>query len=136
MMTSGRGAQQYLQTQVRSRTPLELVVMLYDGALRAVASAAEAQARGDIRTRRDNVSKALGILAELQASLDRDKGGAIAEQLDDLYRWMTARLIDATVKQDVRPLKEVKNILGVLRDGWQQIADAPQPQMPTAVNAR
>ena len=90
MSTYGRGAQQYLQTQVRSRTPLELVVMLYDGALRAVTAAAEAQARRDIRTRRDNVSKALGILAELQSSLDREKGGKVAEQLDELYAWMTS----------------------------------------------
>jgi flagellar protein FliS len=130
-MTSGRGAQHYLQTQVRSRTPLELVVMLYDGALRAVTTAAEAAAKRDIRTRRDNVSKALGILAELQGSLDREKGGKIAEDLDDLYAWMTSRLVDATVKQDVKPLNEVKKVLEVLRDGWQQIAAAPVPTAAT-----
>lgn len=127
MTTYGRGAQQYLQTQVRSRTPLELVVMLYDGALRAVATAAEAQAKRDIRTRRDNVSKALGILAELQSSLDRDKGGTVAAELDELYAWMTSRLVDATVKQDVKPLNEVKKILQILRDAWQQVATNPAP---------
>ena len=127
MMTSGRGAQQYLQTEVRSRTPLELVVMLYDGALRAVAAAADAAARRDIRTRRDNVSKALGILAELQSSLDREKGGKVAEELDDLYGWMTSRLVDATVKQEVKPLNEVMRVLQILRDGWQQVAGAPAP---------
>jgi flagellar protein FliS len=127
MMTTGRGAEQYLQTQVRSRTPLELVVMLYDGALRAVTTAAEAAARRDIRTRRDNVSKALGILAELQASLDREKGGKIAEELDELYRWMTARLVDATIKQEVKPLNEVKKVLQILHDSWQQIAATPAP---------
>jgi flagellar protein FliS len=127
MTTSGRGAQQYLQTQVRSRTPLELVVMLYDGALRAVATAAEAQAKRDIRTRRDNVSKALGILAELQSSLDREQGGKIAEELDELYAWMTSRLVDATVKQDVKPLNEVKRVLQILLDAWQQVAANPVP---------
>ena len=127
MSTYGRGAQQYLQTQVRSRTPLELVVMLYDGALRAVTAAAEAQANRDIRTRRDNVSKALGILAELQSSLDREKGGKVAEELDDLYAWMTSRLVDATIKQEVKPLNEVKKVLQILRDGWQQVAANPAP---------
>ena len=127
MMPTGRGAQQYLQTQVRSRTPLELVVMLYEGALRAVTTAAEAAARRDIRTRRDNVSKALGILAELQASLDREKGGKIAEELDDLYGWMTSRLVDATVKQEVKPLNEVKKVLQILHDSWLQVAANPAP---------
>jgi flagellar protein FliS len=130
MSMYGRGAQQYLQTQVRSRTPLELVVMLYDGALRAVTIAADAQAKRDIRTRRDNVSKALGILAELQSTLDREKGGTIAEELDDLYAWMTARLVDATVKQDVKPLNEVKKVLQILLDGWQQAAAAPATPVP------
>jgi flagellar protein FliS len=130
MTTYGRGAQQYLQTQVRSRTPLELVVMLYDGALRAVTIAAEAQATRDIRTRRDNVSKALGILAELQSTLDRERGGNIAEELDELYRWMTARLVDATVKQDVKPLNEVKKVLQILLDGWQQAAAASATPVP------
>jgi len=125
MMTTGRGAQQYLQTQVRSRTPLELIVMLYEGALRAVTTAAEAAARRDIRTRRDNVSKALGILAELQSSLDREKGGKIAEELDELYGWMTSRLVDATVKQEVKPLNEVKKVLQILHDSWQQVAAKP-----------
>ena len=127
MSTYGRGAQQYLQTQVRSRTPLELVVMLYDGALRAVTTAAEAQAKRDIRTRGDNVSKALGIVAELQSSLDREKGGKVAEELDELYAWMTSRLVDATIKQDVKPLNEVKRVLQILRDAWQQVAVDPAP---------
>ena len=131
MMTTGRGAAQYLQTQVRSRTPIELVVMLYEGALRAVSAAAEAAARRDIRTRGDNVSKALGILAELQSSLDREKGGKIAEELDDLYGWMTSRLVDATVKQDVKPLNEVKKVLQILHDSWQQVAAKP-PQAGSA----
>lgn len=127
MTTYGRGAQQYLRTQVGSRTPVELVVMLYDGALRAVTIAAEAQAKRDIRTRRDHVSKALGILAELQSSLDREKGGKVAEELDELYGWMTSRLVDATVKQEVRPLNDVKRVLQILLDAWQQVADNPAP---------
>jgi flagellar protein FliS len=71
------------------------------------------------------VSRALGILAELQSSLDREKGGKIAEELDELYAWMTSRLVDATVKQDVRPLNDVKRVLQILLDGWQQVAANP-----------
>jgi flagellin-specific chaperone FliS len=40
---------------------------------------------------------------------------------------MTSRLVDATIKQDVKPLNEVKRVLETLRDGWQQIAVNPAP---------
>jgi flagellar protein FliS len=122
MVSTGRAAQQYLQTQVRSRTPLELVVMLYDGALRATAAACDAMSRRDIPARRTALSQAMAILSELQSTLDMERGGDIAEQLDRLYTWMTSQLIEATVKQDPAPIHGVRRTLEVLRDGWQQIA--------------
>ena len=124
MVHAGRAAQHYLQTQVRSASPLELVVMLYDGALRNTAAAIDAMGRGDIRARRDAVTRSLAIISELQSTLSLDKGGAIAEELDRLYSWMTDSLVQATVKQDAKPIHEVRKILGVLRDGWQQAAVA------------
>jgi flagellar protein FliS len=129
MSSYGRAAQQYLQTQVRSSTPLELVVMLYDGAMRASATAAEAMARRDIPTRRTAVSRAMAIIGELQSTLDMDKGGAIAAELDRLYVWMMAQLADATVRQDAKPIQDVHKTLAILRDGWQHIAAArPAPE--------
>jgi flagellar protein FliS len=122
MLSTGRAAQQYLQTQVRSRTPLELVVLLYDGAIQSVMAAAEAAIRRDIRARQDAVSRALAIVSELQSCLDMDGGGAIAVELDRLYTWMTSRLADATVRQEVEPIQEVRRVLEILRDSWQQVA--------------
>ena len=122
MIQPGRGAQHYLQTQIRSSSPLELVVLLYDGALRASAAACDAMERKDIPTRRVAVSKTLAIIGELQNTLDMKNGGALAEQLDQLYTWMTAELVQATVHQDVRPIQGVRRVLETLRDGWQQIA--------------
>jgi flagellar protein FliS len=129
MVHAGRAAQQYLQTQVRSSSPLELVVMLYDGALRATAMAVDAMERGDIRTRRDAISRALAILGELQSALNMDQGGDIAVQLDRLYTWMRDALVQATVQRDVMPIHQVRRTLETLRDGWQQIATAkPAPE--------
>lgn len=125
MLSTGAAAKQYLQTHVRSRTPLELVVMLYDGAIRSAQTAAEAAERRDIRTRRDEVSRAMAIVNELHGSLDMERGGEIAVELDRVYTWITSRLVDATVKQDARPLREVHRVLEILRDGWQQIAAPP-----------
>jgi flagellar protein FliS len=129
MSSYGRAAQQYLQTQVRSSTPLELVVMLYDGALRASAIAADAMLRRDIPTRRTALSRTMAIIGELQSTLDMDKGGAIAAELDRLYSWMMSQLADATVRQDAKPIQDVHKTLAILRDGWHQVATArPAPE--------
>jgi flagellar protein FliS len=114
-----------MQTQVRSRTPLELVVMLYDGALRSTATAIEAMARRDIPARRDAVSRALAIVSELQSTLNMEQGGQIAVELDRLYTWMTDSLVRATVKQDPAPIHDVRRVLESLRDSWHQVATAP-----------
>lgn len=123
MIKPSRVANQYAQTQVRSSTPLELVVLLYDGALRSAAAAREAMARRDVPARRAALSRMLAIIAELQNTLDIERGGKIAADLDGLYDWVTSRLLDATVKQSVGPIDEAVRVLVPLRDAWRAIAD-------------
>jgi flagellar protein FliS len=118
-------ADQYLRTQVRSSAPLELVVLLYDAALRATATARDAMVKQDIRTRKTALSKAMAIINELQSVLDLDRGGTIAEDLDRLYTWINSRLLDAVVKQDAAPIDEVRRVLETLRSAWHTIATAP-----------
>ena len=81
-----RGVNSYRQTEIQSRSPLELVVMLYDGALRFTADARDAMVRRDIRARQQHLSRALAIVSELQSTLDMDTGGDVAEHLDKLCR--------------------------------------------------
>jgi flagellar protein FliS len=125
MMHPASVADQYLRTQVRSSAPLELVVLLYDAALRATATARDAMVRQDIRTRKAALSKAMAIINELQSVLDLDRGGSIAEDLDRLYTWINSRLLDAVVKQDAEPIDEVRRVLETLRSAWHTIATAP-----------
>jgi flagellar secretion chaperone FliS len=123
-----RGAQHYLQTQVRSSSPLELVVMLYDGALASCTAATEALARRDIPARRAALSKAMAIVGQLQGTLDMTGGGVGATELDELYTWITGRFVEAAVRQDPAPLQEARRVLEILRDGWHQIAKQPVPE--------
>lgn len=112
----------YRQTEVQSRTPLELVVMMYDGALRFIAQARDAIERKDIRARQKAVSRTLTIISELQSTLDMEKGGAISEKLDSLYVYINGRLIEASSKQDAGPIDEAARLLTTLRDSWAEIA--------------
>lgn len=122
MYAAARGADAYRQTQVQSRTPLELVVMLYDGALQFMATAQGAIHRGDIPTRKTALSKTMAIVSELQSTLNMDQGGDIARSLDDLYRWANLRLLDAAVHNDPVPIDEVANVFRTLREGWNDLA--------------
>jgi flagellar protein FliS len=113
-----RGLATYRQTEVQSRTPLELVTMLYDGALRFLAIARDAIERRDIPARRDALNRTLAIVSELQSTLNMELGGDIAVELDRLYEYSNLRLLDAAIKNDVAPIDEVRRIFEVLRDGW------------------
>ncbi len=122
MITHARGAEAYLRTETLSRSPLELVVMLYDGALRFVGEAREAMVRGDIRLRAHAIDRAMSIVAELQNTLNMDTGGDLAVELDRLYRFTSEKLLEATATRRVAALDEAQRVLVTLRDGWARIA--------------
>jgi flagellar protein FliS len=125
--TMARGAEAYRQTHVQSRSPLELIVMLYDGALRFTRETVEAMERGDLVAKRDALSKSLAILAELQGTLNLEQGGETAASLDSLYTYMINRLTEANVQRTAAPVHEVIRLLNGLRDAWAQAAQTPPP---------
>lgn len=127
---AARGIETYRRTEIQSRTPLELIVMLYDGLLRYMSEARDATARRDIPARRRAVSRALAIVSELQSTLDMEAGGAIAESLDALYAFVTSRLTDASFKHDPRPVDEAIGIVTKLREGWVGICSQSPPAAP------
>jgi flagellar protein FliS len=119
---AARGAQAYIQTQVNSRSPLELVVMLYEGLGRFTGEARSAIERGDLTGKRAAVSRALAILSELQSTLNMAEGGELAASLDGLYTYMNGRLLDGSMKNDVTAFDETVKLVGTLRDAWAEIA--------------
>jgi flagellar protein FliS len=118
-----RGANPYLQTQVQSRTPLELVVMLYDGAIRFLGEAGDGARQNDVRKRANGISRALAIVDELQNTLDMKAGGDIARSLDQLYTYVRSRLLQATIqKGNVAAIDEALRVMTTLREGWIEIS--------------
>ena len=133
MIAASRAAQTYRRIESESRSPLELVVMLYDGALRFLDAARAAHARRDLRARSTAISKTLAIISELQNTLDMEQGGAVAEELDRLYTYINSRLIDVTLKQDIAACDEVHKLLSTVRDAWSQ-ASSQQPAADLALS--
>jgi flagellar protein FliS len=135
VIAASRAAQAYRRVESESRSPVELVVMLYDGVLRFAAEAREAHQRRDLRQRGIAVSRALAIVSHLQNTLDLEQGGAVADEMDKLYTYVTSRLMDVTLKQDVGACDEVVRLLSPIRDAWSQAATQP-PAAAAAVAAR
>ncbi|MGZ9059563.1 MAG: flagellar export chaperone FliS [Burkholderiaceae bacterium] len=133
-----------LETGVGAASPHKLIVMLYDGALVAVLSAHTEMKAGNIGAKGAAVSKAINIIDNgLRAALDKKSGGQIAEGLDALYEYMSARLLQANLHNNPEILDEVHALLTDLRQAWNAIgadtiAPAPaagRPQTPTLVSA-
>ena len=114
----------YKETQIKTANQIRLIVMLYDGAIRHVNLALDALQEGHRRydVINNHLISAQDILSELMASLDFEKGGAIAKNLFSLYSFMNRRLLDGNLRKDPAPLAEVKKMLGDLREAWEELS--------------
>jgi flagellar secretion chaperone FliS len=121
LITANRGADAYRRIQVESRSPMELVVMLYDGALRFTGEARDAIARKDVRARTEATRRIVDIVMELQNTLNVAEGGAIAAELDRLYSYVLSKLLEVT-RGDAAAADEVYKLLTTLREGFSQAA--------------
>jgi flagellar protein FliS len=111
-------------TSVGVDDPRRLVVMLYDGALDRIQQARGCAEHGMAGEKSVAIGRAIAILDELRGSLDFEKGGPLAANLEDLYSYASRRLLAASATGDVRILDEVAALLRELREAWAAIAAA------------
>lgn len=117
-----------LQTGVTAADAHGLVLLMYDGALEALARGKRHMESGEIAAKCNALAMATNIIAEgLKTSLDVKAGGEIAQNLSDLYDYMTNRLLLANRNNRPEILVEVTELLRQLSDAWRQIGK-PQPQ--------
>ncbi|HEX2541124.1 MAG TPA: flagellar export chaperone FliS [Caldimonas sp.] len=113
-----------VETGVAGATPHQLVTMLFDGFNDAVAQARSALARGDIVAKCKAVTRAARIVDEgLKAPLDA-AGGVLTENLRALYAYVTMRLTQANLNNDVEALDECVRLLEPVRSAWVAIGPA------------
>lgn len=118
-----------LETAVATANPHQLVIMLYDGAIQALANARHHMGQGDIAGKAKNIGKAVDIVNKgLNASLDPVMGGELAADLKALYDYMCRRLVMANLQNDIAAVEEVRGLLIQLRGAWAAIADSPAAQ--------
>lgn len=121
-----------VETGVVDATPHRLVSMLFDGLVEALVVAASALQRQDIAEKGAAIGRAVRIIDEgLKPGLNLREGGALAQDLRDLYAYMTLRLTQANLRNDAAALAECQHLVNTLRDAWAQIAPS-QAQNPNA----
>lgn len=123
-MASGRFAHEYRKNAVNGASPLQLVVMLYDGALRFMEAGKHAMAHRDIPKQNESLQHAQKILLELMACLDMESGGEIARNLMSLYTYVVNELIEANVADKPEGIDRSIRVMSDLRESWVQISEA------------
>jgi flagellar secretion chaperone FliS len=118
---------------VSGADPHRLIVMLMQGVIEKVAAAKGYLQQGNRAEKAQQISWAISILDGLRMSLDKEKGGEIAENLDDLYGFMEEQLLKANVNDDAKLLEEVSSLMKTILSGWMEIAPtkpAPDAERP------
>jgi flagellar protein FliS len=129
-------ARTYRANAVLTASPGQLVLMLYDGTLKALALAQQAFSESASEPRRiENINrhllKAQAIINELQSGLNLEVGGEFARTMNRLYDYHNRRLFEANLKKDVGPVIEVERLLRELRDAWAEMLS--QQAAPEAI---
>ncbi len=114
----------YKETKIRTASQGQLIVMLYDEAIKQIDLAIAAMEAGTrkLDTVHNSIVKAQDVLTELAASLDFERGGQIAKSLFSLYMFFREQLLEANVKKKSDSLKAVRSMLAELREAWVQIS--------------
>lgn len=115
-------AKEYLERQIMNASPVERIVLCYDGAIKFLLAAKRAIEENNIQERYNNNKKAGDVIAYLMDTLNMEKGGEVAERLRQLYSYMLRRLMDVDLKNDAAAIEDVVGKLRELRGAWEKLA--------------
>ena len=130
--------QAYRRTQIETATKEQLLIMLYDGAIRFLNQAVAAVQTKDMRTKATTVDKALAIVQHLSLTLDTTQGKKVADELDRLYDYVTEKIVEGSGKLQTKEFQEAIKVLTILRSGWAELAEreAVQTTVPPELLAQ
>ena len=115
------GLSAYQQAAVGTQSRGRLIVMLYDGAIKFLKLAVRELEAQNYEAKGQYINRAQDIINELNAVLDTEAGGEIAENLRKLYVFMGRRLSQANAKRDPQMIQEVIGLLNELNQSWKTV---------------
>lgn len=120
-MNKGNYVDEYKKNAVNSASPLRLVIMLYDGAIKFINLGRTALVNKDLYNQNLYLQKAQRIITELTSSLDMERGGEVSTNLFALYTYTYNQLVTGNLQDDTVSLDAAEAVLRDLRDGWIQM---------------
>jgi len=123
MVNTAYALNSYTRARVVGGSPVELIIMLYDGAIEFLHKASTAVNMQNLQTKLKYIDKTLAIIQELDKSLNFKAGGAIADNLHNLYFYMMTELVIANINNDVDKMMHIIALLKNLRDGWVEVGN-------------
>ncbi len=120
------GYQNYKEVEIETASGLKLVVMLYQGAIKFLNIAKEANSSKRYDIVNTNIIKAQDIVSELISSLNFE-AGEIAQNLYSLYLYINRRLLEANIQKNMHIIDEILSLLTTLREAWEVILGNQKP---------
>ena len=115
--------QQYKQVQIKTANRGKLLILLNQGCIKFLRLAKKGVQDNNIEMANNNIIKSQNIIMELMSTLDRDKGGEIADNLYSLYDYMNRQLVEANINKNIGPIEIVEELMLELLDSWQQLVN-------------
>ena len=118
-MAMPKAYEQYNNNKVMTASPAELTLMLYEGAIKFCNLAEMGIENDDIQKAHTNIVKAQRIIDYLRQTLDMKY--AVAQDFENIYSYLSTRLVEANLKKDIEIVKEVNEHLHSVRDTWKEV---------------
>ena len=128
-------ARKYQEINITTASPMELVVFLYDECIRTLEKAEQAFEIAEpnrIEAISNSLLHAQDIITELAVSLDMERGGEIAHNLQRLYDFMVNHLSQANIRKEPQPIRDVRKMMTDLREAWAEVAKKEPPREEAA----
>lgn len=122
-----RGIGSYKKIDALGKSPLELLLMVYQGAARELKGAEEEFSREDREAGRAKLDRARKFITHLYTTLDNDKGGDVAVKLGQLYVFIIERIQVAQATGDTEIISDLRAIIENLHSGWQEVHETDAP---------
>ncbi len=132
MISAQASVRQYQQAQFQTVDRGQLLLMMFDGGERFLTQAEQKITGGDVPGFLQALGRGQAVIAELLATLDHQRGGEIAANLDRLYRFMLDHLLQANISKSGRQVGQVRRILGIIGGAYREVLRNGLPQLDVA----
>ncbi len=112
----------YLKTGIETANLPKIIAMGYDRIILELEKAIESIEKEDTKSKINSINKSLDVLFTLKVGLDFEKGGEIAQNLNDIYDFCEKQVMIGNLKNDINKLRDVINLLNTVKEGWEELS--------------